>query len=76
MKETSYGSTATTKKGYRDQLIYYYNLGIGKISEIAGAVITKSLIDTLEKRYKQLGGVLPINQKEIVAKKGKKWKQL
>ena len=76
MRETSYGSTTTTRKGYRDQLIYYYNLGIGKISEIAGVVITKPLIDTLEKRYKQLGGVLPISQKEIVAKKGKKWKQL
>ena len=76
MKETSYGSTTATRKGYRDQLIYYYNLGVGKISEIAGVVITKKLIDTLEKRYKQLGGVLPVSHKEIVAKKGKKWKQL
>ena len=76
MKDESYGSTTTTRKGYRDQLIYYYNAGIGKVSEIAGVVISKTLISTIEKRYKQLGGVLPIKQKDIDDKKGKGWKQI
>ena len=74
MKDGSYVSTATTKKGYRDQLIYYYNVGIGRTSEIAGVVISEKLISTIEKRYKQLGGILPIKQKDIDDKKGKGWK--
>lgn len=76
MKEESYVSTTTTKKGYKDQLIYYYNTGIGRISEIAGVLISKKLISTIEKRYKQLGGSLPIKQKDIDGEKGKGWKQI
>ena len=74
MKDESYGSTTTTRKGYRDQLIYYYSIGIGRTSEIAGVVISENLISTIEKRYKQLGGILPIKQKDIDDKKGKGWK--
>ena len=73
MKDGSYVSTATTKRGYRDQLIYYYNLGIGRVSEIANVKITKELISTIEKRYVQLGGYLPIPQEEIDVRKGKEW---
>ena len=76
MKEKSHGGITTTRKGYKDQLIHYYNLGIGKVSEIAGVMITKTLISTIEKRYKQLGGILPIKQKDIDDKKGKGWKQI
>ena len=68
-----YNSVNQTKKCYKDQLIHYYNLGIGKTSEIAGVIITKELISTIEKRYTQLGGVLPIDQKHIDAKKGEEW---
>ena len=66
MKRDSYSSLTVTKNGYRDQLIYYYNLGIGKKSKIAGVVISKKLICTLEKRYKELGGILPIKQSIVV----------
>ncbi len=76
MKENSYSNITTTKNGYKNQLIYYYNVGIGHVSEIANVVITKTLIDTIEKRYRQLGGVLPIKESDIKAEKGKGWKQL
>jgi len=41
---------------YANLLIYYRDKGLGKISDITGAVITKELVNTIEKRYKQLGG--------------------
>jgi hypothetical protein len=71
-----YSNLGAIKTGYKEQLIYYYNQGIGKISEIANVVITKSLISTVEKRYKQLGGRLPISSNEILTKKGLGWKEL
>ena len=76
MKRESYSNTTTTKKGYKDQLMYYYNTGIGKVSEIANVTITKKLISTIERRYKELGGILPIKQSDIDNEKGKKWTQL
>ena len=76
MKIESYVSTATTRSGYKDQLIYYYNTGVGKVSEIAGVKITTTLISTIEKRYKELGGRLPIRQNEIDDKKDIGWKQI
>ena len=63
---------AETKKGYKDQLIYYYN-NKSKKSEISGALITDSLISTIERRYSQIGGILPIPKEDILLKKGKKW---
>ena len=44
------------KNSYADLLLYYYKTGVGKVSEIAGVTITDTLIDTIERRYKQLGG--------------------
>ena len=44
------------KDSYAELLLYYYKTGIGKKSEVAGALITESLIKTIETRYKQLGG--------------------
>ena len=67
-----YANTAMVKKGYRDQLIYYYN-NINKKSEIAGAMITESLISIIEKRYGQLGGSLPISVEDILKERGKGW---
>ena len=57
------------------QLIYYYNKEIGNISEIAGATITKVLIKTVEKRYEQIGGVLPVPER-LIEESGKKWSHL
>jgi hypothetical protein len=71
-----YSNLGAIKTGYKEQLIYYYNKGVGKISEIANVVITKTLISTVEKRYKQLGGRLPIPSDEILRKKGLDWKEL
>jgi hypothetical protein len=41
---------------YENLLIYYRNKGLGNKSEIAGVIITEDLINTIERRYKQLGG--------------------
>ena len=76
MKKEIYSNITTTKNGYKNQLIYYYNMGIGKVSEIAGVTITKTLISTIEKRYQQLGGILPIRKTDIEEKRGVGWKQL
>ena len=67
-----YGSMAGVKKGYKDQLIYYYN-NKNKKSEISGVLITDNLISTIEHRYNQIGGILPISEEDILLKKGKKW---
>ena len=73
MSQSSYSSQSTIRSGYKDQLIHYYNKGIGKVSEIAEVTITKKLIAVIEKRYKQLGGSLPISKLEILRERGKKW---
>ena len=41
---------------YAGLLLYYRNRGVGNKSDITGAIITKDLINTIERRYKQLGG--------------------
>ena len=74
MEKRSYNSQLATKNGYKDQLIHYYNKGIGERSEIADVLITKDLISIIEKRYKQLGGILPISKVEVLKEQGKKWK--
>ena len=73
MSLSSYSSQSTIRNGYKDQLIHYYNIGIGNVSEIAEVTITKDLIATIERRYKQLGGILPIPKIEILKEKGKRW---
>ena len=50
------GSNGYVKNSYAQLLLYYYKKGVGKVSEIAGVTITDSLISTIERRYKQLGG--------------------
>ena len=49
-------SRVYVKNSYADLLLYYQHKGLGKISEIAGATITEDLIDTIERRFIQLGG--------------------
>ena len=74
MYEPSYNSQLAIRNGYKNQLIHYYNKWIGKVSEIAEVLITKGLISVIERRYKQLGGMLPISQLDILRAKGKKWR--
>ena len=50
------GSNGYVRNSYAQLLLYYYKRGVGKVSEIAGVTITDSLISTIERRYKQLGG--------------------
>ena len=49
-------SRSFIKNSYAQLLLYYYKMGTGEVSEIAGVTITDDLIDTIERRYKQLGG--------------------
>ena len=44
------------RNSYAQLLLYYYKMGVGSISEITGTTITDTLIDTIERRYEQLGG--------------------
>ena len=53
---SSIGSKGNIKNSYARLLLYYQNKGIGNQSEIAGVIITEDLINTIERRYKQLGG--------------------
>jgi hypothetical protein len=44
------------RNSYAQLLLYYYKMGAGSVSEITGTTITEALINTIEKRYEQLGG--------------------
>ena len=41
---------------YRMLLRHYYEIGVGERSRFAGTIVTDNLIDTIQNRYKQLGG--------------------
>ena len=43
---------------YRSMLRHYKDQGLGERSKYAGCIINQNMIDTLEKRYMQLGGKL------------------
>ena len=43
---------------YRSMLRHYAQEGLGERSKYAGCIIKQNMIDTLERRYKQLGGNL------------------
>ena len=44
------------RNSYAQLLLYYYKMGVGSVSEITDTTITNVLIDTIERRYEQLGG--------------------
>ena len=56
MDDLFVGSSSFVKNSYAQLLLYYYKMGVGKVSEIAGVIITDGLINTIERRYEQLGG--------------------
>ena len=43
---------------YKDMLRHYRKEGVGERSKYAGCIIKQNIIDTLERRYIQLGGNL------------------
>ena len=43
---------------YKSMLRHYRQEGIGERSKYAGCIIKQNLVDTLEKRYIELGGKL------------------
>ena len=43
---------------YKNMLRHYYKEGVGERSKYAGCIIKQNMIDTLERRYIQLGGDL------------------
>ena len=44
--------------GYKQMLRHYREEGLGERSKYAGCIIKQNMIDTLEKRFVQLGGKL------------------
>ena len=60
-KKQPKASAFSVRNSYKELLKYYYEAGVGTKSETTGTVITDKLISTIEKRYKQLGGIPPIN---------------
>ena len=43
---------------YKSMLRHYYEEGLGERSKYAGCIIKQNMIDTLERRYVELGGDL------------------
>ena len=43
---------------YKDMLRHYRQEGVGERSKYAGCIIKQNMIDTLERRYIELGGKL------------------
>ena len=43
---------------YRSMLRHYKDQGLGERSKYAGCIIKQNMIDTLERRFIQLGGIL------------------
>ena len=56
MKNYTRTSIKFIRNSYAELLLYYYKMGVGSVSEITDTTITSVLIDTIEKRFKQLGG--------------------
>ena len=56
MKNYTRTSIKFIRNSHAQLLLYYYKMGVGSSSEITGTTITEVLIDTIEKRYEQLGG--------------------
>ena len=53
-----YEAIRRVREGYRTMLLYYRRTGIGERSQYAGCIIRQNLIDTIERRFLQLGGRL------------------
>ena len=43
---------------YKDMLRHYRQEGVGERSKYAGCIIKQNMIDTLERRFIQIGGIL------------------
>ena len=56
MKNCTRTSIKFIRNSYAQLLLYYYKMGVGSVSEITDTTITEVLIDTIERRYEQLGG--------------------
>ena len=56
MKKCTTTNGKFIRNSYAQLLLYYYKMGVGSVSEITDTTITEVLIDTIEKRYEQLGG--------------------
>ena len=56
MKNYTRTSIKFIRNSYAQLLLYYYKMGVGSVSEITDTTITEVLIDTIERRYEQLGG--------------------
>ena len=57
-RERSYETKRRILETYKDMLRHYRQQGLGERSKYAGCIIKQDMIDTLERRYIQLGGNL------------------
>ena len=57
-RERSYETKRRILETYKDMLRHYRQQGLGERSKYAGCIIKQNMIDTLERRYIQLGGEL------------------
>ena len=57
-RERDSASRSRVLSTYRDMLRYYKDEGLGERSKYAGCIIKQNIIDTLERRFIQLGGEL------------------
>ena len=57
-RERSYETKRRILQTYKDMLRHYRQEGLGERSKYAGCIIKQNMIDTLERRYIQLGGEL------------------
>ena len=56
MKKCTTTNGKFIRNSYAQLLLYYYKMGVGSVSEITDTTISDVLIDTIERRYEQLGG--------------------
>ena len=57
-RERSYETRRRVLETYQDMLRHYRQEGLGERSKYAGCIIKQNMIDTLERRFIQLGGKL------------------
>ena len=57
-RERDRGTRRRVLDVYKDMLRHYRQEGVGERSKYAGCIIKQNMIDTLERRYIELGGNL------------------
>ena len=56
LKEATFDINSRIRSNYLTMIKYYLKAGDGAVSKYSGAVVTENLINTLIKRFIELGG--------------------